>query len=119
MEFLGIWEQIHNPSFNYGEFTIIKSNAGLNSYKISVKEWTEKTNAIGIFAKAGRYGGTYAYRCNKRQFYSKRVDKRNISIVDAVIREMKEETGLLIEKPHLCGVKQFPIDVGEWKVVKK
>ena len=62
VEFLGIWEQIHNPNFNYGEFAIIRSNAGLNSYKISVKEWTEKTNAIGIFAKAGRYGGTYAYR---------------------------------------------------------
>ena len=46
---------IHNPNFNYGEFAIIRSNAGLNSYKISVKEWTEKTNAIGIFAKAGRY----------------------------------------------------------------
>ncbi len=59
---MGIWEQIHNPCFNYGEFAIIRSNAGLNSYKISVKEWTEKTNAIGIFAKAGRYGGTYAYK---------------------------------------------------------
>jgi len=62
VEFLGIWEQIHNPNFNYGEFAIIRSNAGLNSYKISVKEWTEKTNAIGIFAKTGRYGGTYAYK---------------------------------------------------------
>ena len=59
---MGIWEQIHNPCFNYGEFAIIRSNAGLNSYKISVKEWTEKTNAIGILAKAGRYGGTYAYK---------------------------------------------------------
>ena len=62
VEFLGIWEQIHNPNFNYGEFAIIRSNAGLNSYKISVKEWTERTNAIGIFAKTGRYGGTYAYK---------------------------------------------------------
>ena len=42
IEFLGIWEEIHNPNFNYGEFAIIKSQAGLNSYKISVKEWTEK-----------------------------------------------------------------------------
>ena len=47
---------------NYGEFAIIKSQAGLNSYKISVKEWTEKTNAIGIISKAGRYGGTYAHK---------------------------------------------------------
>jgi hypothetical protein len=62
VEFLGIWEQIHNPTFNYGEFAIIKSQAGLNSYKISVKEWVTKTNAIGLRATAGRYGGTYAYK---------------------------------------------------------
>ena len=62
IEFLGIWEEIHNPSFNYGEFAIIKSQAGLNSYKISVKEWVKKTNAIGIMSKAGRYGGTYAHK---------------------------------------------------------
>ena len=62
IEFLGIWEEIHNPTFNYGEFAIIESQAGLNSYKISVKEWTKKTNAIGIMSKAGRYGGTYAHK---------------------------------------------------------
>ena len=49
-------------TFNYGEFAIIKSQAGLNSYKISVKGWVEKTNAIGLNAKAGRYGGTYAHK---------------------------------------------------------
>ena len=62
IEFLGIWEEIHNPTFNYGEFAIIKSQAGLNSYKISVKEWAQKTNAIGIISKTGRYGGTYAHK---------------------------------------------------------
>lgn len=62
VEFLGIWEEIHNPNFNYGEFATIKSQAGLNSYKISVKEWSEKTNAIGIISKTGRYGGTYAHK---------------------------------------------------------
>ena len=62
VEFLGIWEQVHNPAFNYGEFATIKSQAGLNSYKISVKEWVAKTNAIGLVAKAGRYGGTYAHK---------------------------------------------------------
>ncbi len=45
VEFLGIWERINNPDFNYGEFAIIKSQAGLNSYKISVKEWVKKTRA--------------------------------------------------------------------------
>ena len=62
VEYLGIWERIHNPDFNYGEFAVIKSQAGLNNYKISVKEWAAKTNAIGLTAKAGRYGGTYAHK---------------------------------------------------------
>jgi hypothetical protein len=62
VEFLGIWERVHNPDFNYGEFAIIKSQAGLNSYKISVKEWVAKTNAIGLRATTGRYGGTYAHK---------------------------------------------------------
>ncbi len=61
VEYLGIWESVYNPNFNYGEFAIIKSQAGLNSYKLSVKEWVEKTNAVGLKATAGRYGGTYAH----------------------------------------------------------
>ncbi|RLA59101.1 MAG: KilA-N domain-containing protein [Epsilonproteobacteria bacterium] len=62
VEYLGIWEKIHNPNFNYGEFAIITSKTGLNNYKVSVKEWVAKTNAIGLMAKAGRYGGTYAHK---------------------------------------------------------
>ncbi|MFZ4725799.1 MAG: KilA-N domain-containing protein [Paludibacter sp.] len=61
IEYLGIWESIYNPNFNYGEFAIIKSQAGLNSYKLSVKEWVEKTGAIGLKATTGRYGGSYAH----------------------------------------------------------
>jgi hypothetical protein len=62
VEFLGVWESIYNPAFNSGEFAIIKSQAGLNSYKLSVKEWVEKTKAVGLKATAGRYGGTYAHK---------------------------------------------------------
>ena len=62
LEFIGIWEKVYNPNFNYGEFAIIKSQAGLNSFKISVKEFVAKTNAISLQAKAGRYGGTYAHK---------------------------------------------------------
>lgn len=62
LEYLGIWERLYNPNFNYGEFAIIRNQSGLNSFKISVKEYVEKTNAIGIQAKAGRYGGTYAHK---------------------------------------------------------
>ena len=62
IEFLGIWEKLNNPDFNHVEFDIIKSQAGLNSYRLSAKEWMEKTNAIGIIAKTGRYGGTFAHQ---------------------------------------------------------
>lgn len=62
VEFLGIWEQVHNPDFNYGGFAVIKTQAGLNNYKLSVKEWVAQTNAVGLVAKAGRYGGTYAHK---------------------------------------------------------
>ncbi len=61
VEFLGTWESVNNPQFNYGEFALIRNYAGLNSYKISVKEWVEKTHAIGLKATPGRYGGTYAH----------------------------------------------------------
>lgn len=62
LEYLGIWEKLYNPNFNYGEFATIRNQAGLNSFKISIKEYVAKTNAIGLQAKAGRYGGTYAHK---------------------------------------------------------
>lgn len=68
LDYLGAWEQIHNPCFNYGEFAIIRNNSGSNAYKISVKEWVSKTNAIGITSTTGRYGGTYAHKDIALQF---------------------------------------------------
>ena len=62
LEYIGIWEQVYNPDFNYGEFATIRNQSGLNRFKISVKEFVERTNAICIQAKAGRYGGTYAHK---------------------------------------------------------
>lgn len=62
IEFLGIWEGMYNPNFNSPEFEGIKNEAGLNRFILSVKQWIDKTNAIGIIAKAGRYGGTYAHK---------------------------------------------------------
>jgi len=62
IEFLGVWEKVNNPNFNYVEFDTIKTQAGLNSFRLSTKEWTEKTNAIGIVSKTGRYGGSYAHK---------------------------------------------------------
>src|SRR5690606_14980089 len=60
--FVGVWEQLNNPGFNSLEFGGTKSEAGRNSFFLSVKKWAEKTGAIGLFASAGRYDGTYAHR---------------------------------------------------------
>lgn len=62
IEFLSIWEEVNNPNFNYGELAIIKNKVWLNNYKISVKERVEKTNAIWLVAKTGRYWWTYAHK---------------------------------------------------------
>jgi KilA-N domain len=62
VEFLGIWEKLYNPNFNPVEFDGIKTQAGLNSFTLTPKQWVEKTGAIGLTSKAGRYGGTYAHK---------------------------------------------------------
>jgi len=62
IEFLGTWEMIHNPNFKVVEFDHFRMQAGLHNFVMSVSEWIEKTNAVGIIVKKGRYGGTYAYR---------------------------------------------------------
>ena len=62
IEYLGEWEMLYNPNFNCTEFDTIRNAAGSNNFILSVKTWIERTNAIGIIAKAGRYGGTYAHK---------------------------------------------------------
>ena len=62
IEYLGEWELLYNPNFNYTEFGTIKNEAGSNNFVLSTKQWIERTNAIGIVAKTGRYGGTYAHK---------------------------------------------------------
>lgn len=63
LEFIGIWEELHNPAFNGNEFVTFKSQAGLNSFNLTPRKWIEATHAIGFFSKSGRYGGgTFAHR---------------------------------------------------------
>ena len=62
LEFLGTWEVMYNPNFKVVEFDHFKAEAGLHTFTLSAKEWIEKTNAIGIYVQAGRYGGTYAHK---------------------------------------------------------
>jgi KilA-N domain. len=95
IEYLGIWKSVYNPDFNYGEFAIIKSQAGLNSYKLSVKEWGEKTNAIGLKATAGRYGGTYAHPDIAFEFGMWISPQFKIYLVKEFQRLKREENDLL------------------------
>ena len=62
IEFLGTWESVYNPNFKVVEFDHFKKEAGLPTFTLSVSNWVEKTNAIGIFSKKGKYGGTYAHK---------------------------------------------------------
>lgn len=62
IEFLGVWEQMHNPNFKQVEFDLLRNQSGLNSFVLTSKKWIETTNAIGIISKSGRYGGTYAHK---------------------------------------------------------
>ncbi|MBK7811886.1 MAG: KilA-N domain-containing protein [Saprospiraceae bacterium] len=62
LEYLGIWEKINNPNFNYPEFGVIEQEAGVNRFIMSVGQWAERTKAAGLLVKAGRYGGTYAHK---------------------------------------------------------
>ena len=92
IEYLGVWETVYNPNFNYGEYAIIKSQAGLNSYKLSIKEWTEKTNAIGIKATTGRYGGTFAHPDIAFEFGMWISPQFKIYLIKEFQRLKKEET---------------------------
>jgi kilA-N domain protein len=62
IEFLGLWEILNNPEFNKDSYQEIFNQSGLNRFTISAKQWVDKTNAIGLIAQAGRYGGTYAHK---------------------------------------------------------
>jgi hypothetical protein len=62
VEYIGLWETLHNPNFKGVEFDTFRKQAGLNSFNLTPKKWIEATNAIGLVSKSGRYGGTYAHK---------------------------------------------------------
>lgn len=95
LEFIGIWEKMYNPNFNYGEFATIRNQSGLNSFKISVKEFVGRTNAISLQAKAGRYGGTYAHKDIAFEFAMWISPEFKVYIVKEFQRLKSEEQRLL------------------------
>ena len=95
IEYLGEWETLYNPHFNCTEFGAIKNAAGSNNFVLSVKSWIERTNAIGIRSKAGRYGGTYAHRDLAYHFGMWISPKFQLLLVKEYQRLKQEEQRLL------------------------
>ena len=95
IEFLGIWEMIHNPDFKVVEFDHFRKEAGLPTFVLSCSEWIEKTNAIGIVVKKGRYGGTYAHRDIAFEFGSAISVPFKLYLIEEFQRLKAEEQKLL------------------------
>ena len=91
IEFLGIWEELYNEQFDFDEYCNIMQEAGLNRFAMSVRQWVERTNAKGIIAKAGRYGGTYAYKDIAFEFASWVSPKFKLYLIKEFERLKKEE----------------------------
>ena len=112
LEYIGIWENVYNPNFNYGEFAIIKSQAGLNSFKISVKELVAKTNAISLQAKAGRYGGTNpTLKGNIRDYASinELICLSNMENINAVLIEQGLSQGERLVRLNQIAIHQMSV----------
>ena len=95
IEFLGTWEMIHNPNFKVVEFDHFKMQAGLPSFTLSASEWIEKTNAIGIIVKKGRYGGTYAFKDIAFEFGTAISVTFKLYLIEEFQRMKEEEQKLL------------------------
>ena len=95
IEFLGIWEEMYNSEFNSSGYEEILLEAGLNRFIMSVKQWVSRTNSKGIIAKAGRYGGTYAYKDIAFEFASWVSPQFKLYLIKEFERLKKEEQALL------------------------
>jgi len=95
LDYIAIWEEVHNPNFNYGEFATIRMRAGSNSFKIGIQEFVQRTNAISILASAGRYGGTYAHKDIAFEFGMWISPKFKIYLVKEFQRMKEQESKLL------------------------
>ena len=108
IEFLGLWESLNNMNFNSVEFDRIKSEAGYNSFTLSPKKWVEKTDAIGIISKGGRYGGAFAHTDIAFEFASWISPEFKLYIIKDYQRLKKDEANRLAigwdVKRELCKI---------------
>lgn len=98
IEYIGLWETLSNPDFNVCEFEYIKNEAGTNRFVMTAKEWIERTEAIGIISKAGRYGGTYAHKDIAYHFGMWLSPALNLLVVKEVQRLEEVQSNPLIQQ---------------------
>ena len=98
IEFLAVWESLYNPNFNSTEFGGIRSEAGTNRFMMSAKQWVQKTDAIGITATAGRYGGTYAHKDIAAEFCAWISPEFKLYLIKEFQRLKEQEADLLNEE---------------------
>jgi hypothetical protein len=95
LEFIGIWEQLHNPDFKGIEFETFRNQAGLNSFSLTPRKWIEATGAIGFQSRAGRYGGgTYAHKDIAKDqaslVYASEADLLNVALFGQVAKQWRD-----------------------------
>ncbi len=113
IEYLGEWEVLYNPNFNYTEFGTIRNMTGSNNFVLSVKTWVERTGAVGIISKAGRYGGTYAHRDLAYHFgmwISPRFQLLLVKEYQRLKEEEQKQPGWSAKR-ELSNMKKHPVDV--------
>ncbi|MDP2892896.1 MAG: KilA-N domain-containing protein, partial [Sulfurimonas sp.] len=123
IEFLGLWERINNDNFNSIEFDGIKMQAGVNSFILTPKRWIEKTSAIGIISKAGRYGGTYAHKDIAFEFASWISAEFKLflikeHLVPQIVSKPKESF-IYANEADLLNVALFGMIAKEWREANK
>ena len=102
IEFLGLWEMLHNSDFKPIEFEGFKNQAGANAFTMSPKKWIESTNALGIISKSGRYGGTYAHSDIAFEFASWISPEFKLYIIKDYKRLKSDETSRLSDVFYIC-----------------
>ena len=115
LEFLGLWEQLHNPIFKGIEFDAFRNQAGANEFTMSPKKWIEATDAIGIVSKSGRYGGTYAHSDIAFEFASWISPEFKLYIIKDYKRLKEEDSYTYASEADMLNVVLFGKTAKQWR----
>ena len=123
IEFLGVWEELHNPDCNRVQFEAVKNEAGLNRFVMTPTKWITQMNAIGIVSKAGRYGGTFAHSDIAMSFATWNSPEFQLYIMKGYRRLKTDENSRLSQSNHCTDISicnpSLPYCDIKYKMVKR